>query len=184
MRSLTRGAAARPCSTPSWGGVLHVDPSYPSYQTPFSNTQECTWTDISPLLQLGQVDKYGECPHLGCLVFWAWLFLCHDDEDDDNDDDDDDDDMHGLSQQNIMLSPTVGIGLSDNYCANMKGSQFLKLYFLVLMSSLIFGQFVAKLENKIWSVGRWPRVNMAGHQISFIHSFKEVADQIDTCPPV
>ena len=25
MRSLTRGAAARPCSTPSWGGVLHVD---------------------------------------------------------------------------------------------------------------------------------------------------------------
>ena len=25
---------------------------------------------------------------------------------------------------------------------------------------------------------------MAGHQISFIHSFKEVADQIDTCPPV
>ena len=66
----------------------------------------------------------------------------------------------------------------------MKGSQFLKLDFLVLMSSLIFGQFVAKLENKIWSVGRWPRVNMAGHQISFIHSFKEVADQIDTCPPV
>ena len=73
MRSLTRGAAARPCSTPSWGGVLHVDPSYPSYQTPFSNTQECTWTDISPLLQLGQVDKYGECPHLGCLVFWATM---------------------------------------------------------------------------------------------------------------
>ena len=46
------------------------------------------------------------------------------------------------------------------------------------MLSLIFGQFAAKLENKIRFRPRSVGPNMAGQldQISLIHSFKEVAD--------
>ena len=61
----------------------------------------------------------------------------------------------------LLLQIIIHLGENQIWRKKIGNGVFQDLWFRVLMPSLIFGQFAAKLENKIWfrprSVGRWVR---------------------------